>query len=56
MAVYQEHERIEPVVERQVVEPSGGLTSFAMVKYSFLLAITIVVLYFLAKFILPMFN
>ena len=46
----------EPVVERQVVrEPAAsGLTGYAFVKYAFILAITIVVLFFLAKFILPM--
>lgn len=50
--------REEPVVEsREVVrEPaSTGLAGFAMVKYGFILAITIVLLYFIAKFILPMF-
>lgn len=52
MPVYRE----EPV-ERQVVsdpEPSSGLTSYALVKYGFILAITIVILYFIAKYILPM--
>lgn len=49
--------REEPVVEsREVVrEPASGLAGFAMVKYGFILAITIVLLYFIAKFILPMF-
>lgn len=49
--------REEPVVEsREVVrEPATGLAGFAMVKYGFILAITIVLLYFVAKFILPMF-
>lgn len=50
--------REEPVVEsREVVrEPATtGLAGFAMVKYGFILAITIVLLYFIAKFILPMF-
>lgn len=53
MPVYRE----EPVVERQVVqdpEPASGMTSFALVKYGFILAITIVILYFLAKYVLPM--
>lgn len=47
----------EPVVERQVVaEPrSGGLTSYALVKYGFILAITIVILYFIAQYLLPRF-
>jgi len=56
MAVYRE----EPVVRQEVVqEPAtgnGGLTSFALVKYGFILAITIVILYFLARFVLPMIN
>ncbi|MCA1839255.1 MAG: hypothetical protein ABR507_01310 [Actinomycetota bacterium] len=48
----------EPVVERQQVvrEPGSGLTSYAFVKYAFILAITIVVLFFLARYILPMFR
>lgn len=52
MPVYRE----EPVVERQVVqepEPSSGLAGYALVKYGFILAITIVILYFLANYILP---
>jgi len=51
-------EEREPVVERQQVvqEPGSSLTSYAFVKYAFILAITIVVLFFLAKFILPMFS
>lgn len=57
MAVYREHDHVEPVVERQVVtDPGGGLTGYAMVKYAFILAITIVVLFFLAKYVLPMFS
>lgn len=55
MPVYRE----EPVVEREVVqsnEPaSGGLTSYALVKYGFILAITIVILYFLANYVLNRF-
>ena len=53
----------EPVVVREtpvyreqpvVVQRNSGLTSYAVVKYAFILAITIVVLYFLAKFVLPL--
>ncbi len=56
MAVHHDHE--EPVVERRVVtqDPvSTGLTGYAFVKYAFILAITIVVLFFIAKYLLPMF-
>jgi hypothetical protein len=54
--VYEE----EPYVERRVVaepEPTsdGNLASYAFVKYAFILAITIVVLYFVARYLLPMF-
>lgn len=58
MAVYREHDHVEPVVERQVVtnDPGSGLTGYAMVKYAFILAITIVILFFLAKYVLPMFS
>lgn len=50
MATYRE----EPApVERQVVqEPGSSLASYALVKYGFLLAITVVILYFVAHYIL----
>jgi hypothetical protein len=35
-------------------EPGDSLTSYAAVKYTFILLITIVVLYFLARFVLPL--
>ena len=38
------------------VERGGGLTSYAAVKYGFILLITIVILYFLARFIIPLFD
>lgn len=57
----------EPVVERRVVEQpivrrevvhqaprSSGLASFALVKYGFILLMTLVILYFIAKFLLPL--
>ncbi len=53
MPVYRE----EPV-EREVVtnEPAaGGMTSYAVVKYGFILLITIVILYFLANYVLNRF-
>jgi hypothetical protein len=37
-------------------EPTGGFTSYAAVKYGFILLITIVILYFIAKFIIPLFT
>jgi hypothetical protein len=53
--VYEE----DPIVERRVVadpEPTnGGLAGYAMVKYGFILAITIVILYFLANYVLNRF-
>lgn len=55
MPVYRE----EPVVERPVADPTpgdGGLTGYAFVKYAFILAITIVILYFIAKYLLPSFG
>ena len=55
MPVYEE----EPVVERRVVndpEPANtGLAGYAMVKYGFILAITIVILYFIANYVLNRF-
>lgn len=55
MPTYREE---EPVVERRVVRdesPRENLTSYAFVKYAFMLAITIVILYFLATYIIPRF-
>ncbi|MGQ0680551.1 MAG: hypothetical protein ACT4OM_13025 [Actinomycetota bacterium] len=55
MPVYEE----EPVVERRVVrEPatSGGMAGYAFVKYAFILAITIVILYFIARVLMPAFG
>jgi hypothetical protein len=55
----------EPVVERRVVEEpveqrvvhtssrNDGLANFALVKYGFILVMTIIILYFLANYILP---
>ncbi len=37
-------------------EPASGWTTYALVKYGFILIITIVILYFLARFILPLFS
>ncbi len=54
MPVYEE----EPIVERRVVtEPdrNEGLAAYALVKYGFILAITIVILYFLANYVLSRF-
>lgn len=55
MPIYEE----EPVVEtrRVVREPADrqDLTSYAFIKYAFILAITIVILYFIARYLLPMF-
>jgi hypothetical protein len=36
------------------VPESSGLTSYAVVKYGFILVITIVVLYFVARYLLPL--
>ena len=57
MPVYEE----EPVVEeRRVVRTDTGgddnMTSYAFVKYAFILAITIVILYFIARVLLPAFG
>jgi hypothetical protein len=43
------HEPVEP-------DRGTGLTSYALVKYTFILAIVIVVLYFIARYLLPLFT
>ncbi|HSL67952.1 MAG TPA: hypothetical protein VK977_07320 [Actinomycetota bacterium] len=37
-------------------EPGSNLTAYALVKYGFILAIVIVVLYFIARYLLPLFT
>lgn len=56
MTYYHDHGH-EPVVEtrREVVEPGSSITSYALVKYAFILGITIVILWFIARYLLPMF-
>jgi hypothetical protein len=39
-----------------VYDHSSGLTAYAAVKYGFILVITIVILYFLARFVIPLFT
>ncbi|MDQ3991292.1 MAG: hypothetical protein M3245_03130 [Actinomycetota bacterium] len=45
----------EPPPERPV-RTGDSLTGFAFVKYGFILAMTIVILYFLARYVLPLFR
>jgi hypothetical protein len=40
----------------QPSEPGGGWTSYAAVKYGFILLITIVILFFIARVIIPLFT
>jgi hypothetical protein len=37
-------------------EPNTGWTGYAAVKYGFILLITIVVLYFVARYLIPLFD
>jgi hypothetical protein len=37
-------------------EPGSSWTSYAVVKYGFILLITIVVLYFIARYLIPLFD
>ena len=43
------HEPVEP-------DRGTGLTAYALVKYAFILAIVIVVLWFIANYLLPFFR
>jgi hypothetical protein len=54
MPVYEE----EPLVERRVVRDTDddNMASYAFIKYAFILAITIVILYFIARVLLPAFG
>jgi len=53
---YDPHVRHDEHYHAPPAEPSGGLTSYAAVKYGFILLITIVILFFIAKFIIPLFT
>jgi len=47
----------EPIVESRVVrdtDPDDGLTSYALVKYGFILLMTLIILYFIANYLLPL--
>lgn len=47
----------EPIVEQRAVirdEPDDGLTSYALIKYGFILLMTLVILYFIANYLLPL--
>lgn len=57
----------EPVVERRIVEEpivqqravrqssrSDDLTAYAVIKYGFILLMTLIILYFIANFFLPL--
>jgi hypothetical protein len=49
------HQPVAPVPP-PVHDPASGLTAYAAVKYGFMLLITIVILYFLARFVIPLFT
>ena len=47
----------EPMVEQRVVRQSSrsdDLTTYAVIKYGFILLMTLVILYFIANFFIPM--
>lgn len=49
------HGHDDVVTQREVVrEPGDSVTSYAAVKYGFILLITIVILWFIAKYLLPL--
>jgi hypothetical protein len=59
MARYVREE--EPVIYEEsaperVPEPGSSWTAYALVKYGFILAITIVILYFIAAYLLPLID
>ncbi len=48
----------DPHYDREAPPPDPGTswTGYALVKYGFILIITIVILYFLARYLLPLFT
>jgi hypothetical protein len=54
MKMAHNHTHNDEPVHHDVHEPASGLTSYAVVKYGFILVITIVVLYFVARYLLPL--
>lgn len=51
MPHYHDHVHEEPA---QPVETGSGFAAYAFVKYAFILAITIVILYFIVRYLLPL--
>ena len=51
-----DHVHEDEHVHEPVREPASGWTSYAIVKYGFILIITIVILYFVARYLLPLFT
>ena len=45
-----------PVSATPAVGRGSGLTGYAVVKYGFILAITIVILYFVAVYVIPLLS
>jgi hypothetical protein len=56
MKMGHNHVHDDEPVHHDVHEPASGLTSYAVVKYGFILVITIVVLYFVARYLLPLIS
>jgi hypothetical protein len=55
---HDHHEPAQPVYQAPppsiVVDRSNSLTAYAVIKYSFILVMTIIILYFVARFVLPL--
>jgi hypothetical protein len=57
--VTEPHSHLEPSHEHEAPpprEPGSSWTGYAVVKYGFILLITIVVLYFAARYLIPLFD
>jgi hypothetical protein len=57
VVTYQDpHGHTDHSHEPEPREPGSGWTSYAVVKYGFILILVIVILFFVAQYVLPMFD
>jgi hypothetical protein len=53
---YHQDDHAHPAPAPAPQEPGSSWTGYAVVKYGFILLITIVVLYFVARYLIPLFT
>ncbi|HEX5948619.1 MAG TPA: hypothetical protein VFZ45_03555, partial [Actinomycetota bacterium] len=54
--IHQDQHQDQHAHEAPPAEPGSSWTGYAVIKYGFILVITIVVLYFVARYLIPLFD